>query len=346
MSLQIRALDRGHPERIARAFEALGWNKPVEKYERYLAEQAAGLRSVLVAEVDDAFAGYLTVVWSSPYPPFRDRGVPEVQDFSVLPAFRRRGVGTALMDAAEALAGERTSIIGIGVGMDPDYGAAQAMYVRRGYVPDARGLTSHGRHVAWGETVKVDDDLVLYFTKSLPLPPMVFPARTTRRLVLRPVRIDDAPSIHEIYSSAKVCEFLDILPYEREEQARGHSSRWVRLAAAGRQIRCAIELDGNVIGTCGLYSIYRHQNRATLGCDLHPDYWRRGIMTEALTEFLAQCFGAWNFTRIQALVLPENRASIALLRGLGFAEEGLLRSYEIWEGRGEVDLMMYARVRS
>jgi RimJ/RimL family protein N-acetyltransferase len=346
MSLRIRALDLDDPERIAGAFEALGWRKPVEQYERYLAEQAAGARVVLVAEVDDVFAGYLTVVWSSPYPPFRERGVPEVQDFSVLPAFRRRGVGTALMDAAETLAGERTSVLGIGVGMDPDYGAAQAMYVRRGYVPDARGLTSHGRHVTWGDTVKVDDDLVLYFTKTLRLPPMVFPERTTRRLVLRPVRVDDALAIHELYSNAEVCEFLDILPYEREEQAREHVRRWARLAAAGRQSRCAIELDGKVIGTCGLYSIERHQNRATLGCDLHPDYWTRGIMTEALTEFLAQCFGAWSFTRIQALVLPGNRASIALLRGLGFAEEGLLRSYEIWEGRGEVDLMMYAKVRS
>ena len=71
------------------------------------------------------------------------------------------------MDAAEARATERSDLVGIGVGMDPDYGPAQAMYVRRGYVPDARGLTSHGRHIAWGDTVKVDDDLVLYFTKAV-----------------------------------------------------------------------------------------------------------------------------------------------------------------------------------
>lgn len=36
-----------------------------------------------------------------------------------------------------------------------------------GYVPDARGLTSGGRHVVWGESVKVDDDLVLYLTRRL-----------------------------------------------------------------------------------------------------------------------------------------------------------------------------------
>ncbi len=173
---------------------------------------------------------------------------------------------------------------------------------------------------------------------------MTFPERATRRLILRPVRIDDAPSVYEIYSKAEVCEFFDILPYTREEQAEEHVRRWISLARDGRQIRYAIALDGKVIGTCGLYSIYRHQHRACLGCDLHPDFWRQGIMTEALTEFLALCFGAWGFTRIQGLALPENRASAGLLTRLGFTEEGLLRSYEIWEGRGAVDLRMYAKV--
>jgi hypothetical protein len=65
---------------------------------------------------------------------------------------------------------ERSGVVGIGVAMDPDYGPAQGMYARRGYIPDARGLTSHNRHVKWGDYVKVDDDLVLYFTKELVRP--------------------------------------------------------------------------------------------------------------------------------------------------------------------------------
>lgn len=56
---------------------------------------------------------------------------------------------------------------GIGVGMSPDYGAAQRLYVRRGYIPDGRGLVSRGRPVVWGAAVVVDDDLALYFTKRL-----------------------------------------------------------------------------------------------------------------------------------------------------------------------------------
>ena len=52
--------------------------------------------------------------------------------------------------------------------MTANYGAAQIMYVKRGYVPDGRGLATHHRPVRYyGESVFVDDDLVLYFTRTL-----------------------------------------------------------------------------------------------------------------------------------------------------------------------------------
>jgi hypothetical protein len=71
------------------------------------------------------------------------------------------------MDEAEKLVMVRSRIAGIGVGFDPDYGAAQRLYVLRGYVPDANGGISHGTRVKWGDSVTVDDDLVLYLTKTL-----------------------------------------------------------------------------------------------------------------------------------------------------------------------------------
>ncbi len=49
------------------------------------------------------------------------------------------------------------------------YGNAQRLYVKRGYVPDGRGLTYDGRVLKPMENTVNDDDLVLYFTKSLEL---------------------------------------------------------------------------------------------------------------------------------------------------------------------------------
>lgn len=46
-------------------------------------------------------------------------------------------------------------------------GAVQRLYVLRGYVPDARGVTAHGLRMNWGDDVKIDDDLVLWLTRTL-----------------------------------------------------------------------------------------------------------------------------------------------------------------------------------
>jgi GNAT superfamily N-acetyltransferase len=152
---------------IAEAFLQLGWNKPASQYEHYLAEQTLKTREVYVAFVDEKFAGYLTIRWSSLYEPFRKENIPEIADFNVLPKFRRQGIGTQLMDRAESEIAEVSPIAGIGVGMDPDYGAAQRLYSLRGYVPDGRGLHYRGHPIKYGETLTVDDSLALYLTKEL-----------------------------------------------------------------------------------------------------------------------------------------------------------------------------------
>lgn len=168
----IRLLKPTDIDPIAAAFAELGWDKPASQYEKYLSEQEAGQRVVLVAHygvqnlpILDS-AGYVTICWQSDYPPFREQNIPEIVDFNVLPKFRRQGIGTALMDAAESRVAAISPVVGLGVGMTADYGAAQRMYAKRGYIPDGRGLHSRGQPVQYGQSAPVDDDLVLYLTKT------------------------------------------------------------------------------------------------------------------------------------------------------------------------------------
>ena len=168
MNLFIRPLEQSDIPAVVAAFAAIDWGgKTTEQFTRYLAEHTEGNRVSLFAFLDGQFVGYLNVLWESGYPPFREAGIPEINDFNVLPDFQRRGIGSALMDAAERIAGERSPIIGIGVGMITGYGNAQRMYPQRGYVPDGLGLTYHNKPLHGGETVIADDDLVLWFTKRL-----------------------------------------------------------------------------------------------------------------------------------------------------------------------------------
>lgn len=65
---------------------------------------------------------------------------------------------------------EKVQTVGIGVGLyagdDGGYGPAQRLYVNSGYIPDGNGLTYDYQTVLPGDTVRLDDELVLWFTKT------------------------------------------------------------------------------------------------------------------------------------------------------------------------------------
>lgn len=163
----IRPLERKDIPAIAEAFRELGWKKPASQYERYFAQQELGVRDVYIAFVEGQFAGYLTICWESSYKLFLVHSIPEIVDFNVLPKFRRMGIGTLLMDKAEQEIAKVSTVAGIAVGMTSDYGAAQRLYILRGYIPDGRGLHWRDHYVNYREEVVIDDDLALYLTKEL-----------------------------------------------------------------------------------------------------------------------------------------------------------------------------------
>ena len=86
---------------ISSAMRAFGSDKSADLYRRYFEDQVAGRRSLFVAEWEEVSCGYVTVVWQSHYGPFRDQGIPEIADLNVVPPYRRRGIGSELLDAAE-----------------------------------------------------------------------------------------------------------------------------------------------------------------------------------------------------------------------------------------------------
>jgi GNAT superfamily N-acetyltransferase len=163
----IKLLQTGDVPVLVTDFEAVSWPKPRGQFERYLAEQSEGARTVLVARSEQNLCGYGTILWRSDYPPFRDQRIAEINDLNVLPRFRRQGVASRLLEEAERRVAERFDVVGIGVGLYADYGPAQRLYIKRGYVPDGRGIAWRNQVVQGGQLVVADDDLVLYLTRQL-----------------------------------------------------------------------------------------------------------------------------------------------------------------------------------
>lgn len=167
MNITIRLLEVRDIQLIVSLMHDIGsLGKTTSGYERYLDEQIKGERVVFVAFSEEDFVGHVTIIWHPSYPPFAEQNIPEISDLSVMPAYRCRGIGSALMDEAEKRIFERSNVAGIGFGISADYGAAQRMFVKRGYIPDGRGLwSSKGGYVWELSTVQVDD-CAIFLTKS------------------------------------------------------------------------------------------------------------------------------------------------------------------------------------
>lgn len=168
MTFEVRELRAEDVPRIAATAGGAAWHGGSEKWNQRLADQTAGKRVVLVAVNATDVLGYGSVLWSSGHAPFREAGIPELNDVVVAERGRNQGVGTQLIRALEERArAANYKKMGVGVGLFSDYGAAQRLYVHLGYVPDGKGMASGGMPVAAGEKVLVDDDLVLWLVKSL-----------------------------------------------------------------------------------------------------------------------------------------------------------------------------------
>jgi GrpB-like predicted nucleotidyltransferase (UPF0157 family)/GNAT superfamily N-acetyltransferase len=126
---------------IARAFER--WHKTAEQYEDYYSQQRRGERTVFVARIAGEVVGYVTCLTTSGYAGFREQGIPEVADLNVINEHQRKGIGSALVYAAERLARQRGyAAVGIGVEQSPAYAAANRLYSQLGFEPDGCGITA------------------------------------------------------------------------------------------------------------------------------------------------------------------------------------------------------------
>lgn len=137
-------------------------------FKQYLKEHTEKNRYVLLAYCDGKIVGYITLKYVSDYENFAKINIPEIVDFNVVPRFRRSGIGRKLLRRAETVAKKSGyDQIGIGVGLYKDYGNAQRLYVKTGYIPDGYGLYYDGKPVEKETQTTVDDALALYFTKQL-----------------------------------------------------------------------------------------------------------------------------------------------------------------------------------
>src|SRR3712207_3445068 len=126
-----------------------------------------------------------------------------------------------------------------------------------------------------------------------------------------------------------------------------------QIAAAQRQAQSGeryefgvFECDGGaLVGRISLGGISRGAlQNAYLGYGIDIGHSGRGYATQAVTIACGIAFRDLGLHRVQAAVVPENKASARVLQKVGFREEGLARRYLFLDGQWK-DHRMFALVK-
>ena len=162
----IRKMQESDIKNLSRGFISQGWPSREEILTRYFKEQESGEREVLVAEVEGALAGYITILSCAKQGPFAEI-YPELSDFNVFEPFQNQGIGNLLLEEAEKQVRLISDKVTLGVGLHSGYGPAQRLYIKRGYIPDGTGVWYQNHQPAMNAVCEDIGELVLYLSKNL-----------------------------------------------------------------------------------------------------------------------------------------------------------------------------------
>lgn len=155
---------------------------------------------------------------------------------------------------------------------------------------------------------------------------MTIPSMVTERLVLRPLRIEDAEALHPMYSDAEANTYGSHPATTTVEESRERLAKGIA-DTAWRAWAITLKGDDTAIGTVASYE--KRQGKVTeIGYVLKRAYWGKGLVTEAVAALIDLLF-AEGQRRVFADTDPDNAASIAVLKRLGFTLEATLRAE--WE---------------
>lgn len=174
----------------------------------------------------------------------------------------------------------------------------------------------------------------------------MFPDLKTERLRLREITDADVNSLFAIFSNDQLTRYYGQDSLKEIEQAQALVNLFAKNFEVKRGIRWGIELveTGHLIGTIGFHAWLSNHRKAEIGYEIHPDYWRKGYISEALHPVISYGFNEMNLKRIGAIVYLENDASNQLLTKFGFHREGILKNYLIQNGVS-YDTYVYSLVK-
>jgi ribosomal-protein-alanine N-acetyltransferase len=164
--------------------------------------------------------------------------------------------------------------------------------------------------------------------------PKSFPELKTERLSLRMIHGTDVEIIFRLYNDARVMFQRGEPVFENKNEAEKIIFHWRKLFGEENGLRWGIvfRATGKLIGTVGFKTILHQHLCADIGYELDPDWWNRGVMTEAVKAVTDYGLNKMNLHSIEANITPDHIASRRVLEKLGFKLEAHYRENYFYQG--------------
>ena len=172
-----------------------------------------------------------------------------------------------------------------------------------------------------------------------------FPRIQDSAILLRKIVAEDLDALCTIYQNPAVFRFIPGDVKKTRETVQNMIEHFERDFHKGKELFLAICLPDapeRMIGVAEVFDFDAQVSMVTVGYRLAEELWGKGyaaLATRALCRYL---FDEVGMRRIQAFVMPENRASLRVLEKCGFMREGIIRQGNYWKGRGIVDLVSFS----
>jgi RimJ/RimL family protein N-acetyltransferase len=139
-----------------------------------------------------------------------------------------------------------------------------------------------------------------------------------QNLKIRRMDAADLVSLWQIYSDPEVMRFASDPPFDDPAMMQQFYASVLAGYASGAYYELAILSGEGVIGTCSIHAFDAVTQQIEIGYLLQRGYWRRGIMSAALSLLIPALFTHLPLERIVAEIDPENIPSRRLVAKLGF----------------------------
>jgi ribosomal-protein-alanine N-acetyltransferase len=161
-----------------------------------------------------------------------------------------------------------------------------------------------------------------------------FPVIETERLVLRRTTLDDANDYFYLRSSPEAMKHICKPLQKSVEETKEMIYKINEMIAFNDGISWAVCLKNNskMIGSVSFHRIYKDHYRAEIGYMLHSDYWRLGIISEAVDAIINYGFNTLQFHSIEAHIDPTNIGSEKLLQKFNFVKEAYFKENYFFNG--------------